>query len=108
MGKGRSKELVEARDMRLFERYYYWTETRRLRFDDTIRKLSEEEFFISEARVIQVVRRMIQAGATVDGRRIERPMFAGFRCAIGAGRPSTACLPGQDGSGEAQLELAFA
>ncbi len=63
----------------MYERYYYWTEIRRLRFDDTIKKLSEEEFFVSEARVMQIIRRMIQSGATVDGKRIERPMFTGFK-----------------------------
>lgn len=79
MTKGRDKVLMEARDQRMFERYYYWTEVKRLRFDDAIRKLSEEEFFVSESRVLQVVRRMIREGATVEGRTIERPMFTGFR-----------------------------
>lgn len=79
MAKGRNKELISNRDLRLFERYYYWTEIRRLRFDDTIKKLSEEEFFISESRVMQIVRRMIQSGATVGGKRIERPLFTGFK-----------------------------
>lgn len=79
MAKGRSKELISSRDLKMFERYYYWTEVRRLRFDDTIKKLSEEEFFISESRVLQIVRRMIQEGATVDGKRIERPQFTGFK-----------------------------
>lgn len=81
MSKGRNKELISSRDLRLFERYYYWTEVRRLRFDDTIKKLSEEEFFISESRVMQIVRRMIQSGATVDGKQIERPLFTGFKVA---------------------------
>lgn len=79
MKRGRSKTLVEARDQRMFERYYYWTEIRRLRFDDAIKKLSEEEFFVSEGRVMQVIRRMIQNGATVDGKQIEKPLFTGFK-----------------------------
>ncbi|WP_288767893.1 transposase [uncultured Prevotella sp.] len=81
MKRGRNKSLVAARDQRMFERYYYWTEIRRLRFDDAIRKLSEEEFFVSESRVMQVVRRMIQNGATVDGKQIEKPLFTGFKVA---------------------------
>ena len=44
----RSEELMKSRDQRLFERYYYWTEILRLRFDDAIAKLATEEFFISE------------------------------------------------------------
>ena len=87
MAKGRSKVLISSRDIRLIERYYYWTEVRRLRFDDTIKKLSEEEFFISESRVMQIVRRMIRSGATVDGKQIERPMFTGFKVS------SKVCLP---------------
>lgn len=67
----------------MFERYYYWTEVRRLRFDDAVRKLSEEEFFVSEERVMQIVRKMIRAGATVEGRRIEKPIFTGFRVKSG-------------------------
>lgn len=89
MAKGRNKELISNRDLRLFERYYYWTEIRRLRFDDTIKKLSEEEFFISESRVMQIVRRMIQSGATVGGKRIERPLFTGFKVAAKASVPKS-------------------
>lgn len=88
MKRGRNKSLVAARDQRMFERYYYWTEIRRLRFDDAIRKLSEEEFFVSESRVMQVIRRMIQNGATVDGKQIEKPLFTGFK----VGAPKV-CLP---------------
>ena len=79
----RKKELKAARDMKMFELYYYWTEVRRLRFDDAVKKLSEEEFFVSEERVMQIVRKMIREGATVEGRRIEKPMFTGFRVKSG-------------------------
>ena len=48
--KGRSAELVALRDAALVRRYYYWTEVKRLRFDDVFKKLSTEEFFISEER----------------------------------------------------------
>lgn len=79
----KKRELKAARDMKMFERYYYWTEVRRLRFDDAVKKLSEEEFFVSEERVMQIVRKMIRAGATVEGRRIEKPLFTGFRVKCG-------------------------
>jgi hypothetical protein len=79
MGKGRDKQLIAERNEMLLQRYYYWTEVKRLRFDDTIAKLSREEFFISESRIMQVIRGMIQAGATVDGKVVERPLFTGFR-----------------------------
>ena len=51
MAKGRSEELIRKRDEALIERFIYWTETARLRYDDTIKVLSENEFFISESRV---------------------------------------------------------
>lgn len=87
MAHGRNKDLMSSRDQRMFERYYYWTEIRRLRMDDTIKKLSEEEFFVSESRVMQIVRKMIQNGATVDGKQIERPLFTGFKVGAKASAP---------------------
>ena len=57
MTKGRNKELIEKRDEKLCRRYYYWTERERLRFDDALRILSEQEFFISEERIMQIIRR---------------------------------------------------
>lgn len=57
MGKGRDKELIELRDEALCRRYYYWTEERRLRFDDALTILSKQEFFISEERIMSIIRR---------------------------------------------------
>lgn len=79
MGKGRDKHLIEERDRRLFERFYYWTEVKRLRYDDTISKLSTEEFFLSEGRIMQIIRQCIQMGMQVDGSTVSRPRFSGFR-----------------------------
>lgn len=60
MSKGRDKELIRLRDEALCRRYYYWTERQRLRFDDALRILSEQEFFISEERIMAIIRRMIK------------------------------------------------
>ena len=57
MGKGRDKILIELRDEALCRRYYYWTEERRLRFDDALTVLSKQEFFISEERIMSIIRR---------------------------------------------------
>ena len=57
MAKGRSEELIRKRDETLIDRFIYWTETARLRYDDTIKVLSENEFFISESRVLQILRK---------------------------------------------------
>ena len=62
MGKGRDKELIKLRDAALCRRYYYWTEVQRLRFDDALRVLSEREFFISEERIMAIIRRMSREG----------------------------------------------
>lgn len=79
MAKGRDKNLVNSRNKRIYERYYFWTEVKRLRFDDALRRLSTEEFFLSESRIMQIIRDMIQAGVTVEGKRIEKPLFTGFK-----------------------------
>ena len=49
--------LREQRDKKVFERYIYWTEQQRLRFDDTIKKLSEQEFFLTEDYILQIIRK---------------------------------------------------
>lgn len=63
--KGRNKELIRKRDAALIRRYYYWTETQRLRFDDTIKVLSEREFFISEERVMTIIRTMTKTAVNL-------------------------------------------
>jgi hypothetical protein len=56
MPRGRNKALIARRDEMLCHRYHYWTETQRLRFDDTLKILSEEEFFLSEERILTILR----------------------------------------------------
>ena len=63
MGKGRDKELIKLRDEALCRRYYYWTEIQRLRFDDALKVLSEREFFISEGRIMAIIRRKTREGS---------------------------------------------
>lgn len=55
--RGRNKDLIEKRDEALCRRYYYWTEVQRLRFDDALVILSQQEFFISEDRIMAIIRR---------------------------------------------------
>lgn len=56
MSRGRNKELIARRNEALIRRYLYWTEEKRLRFDDTLKVLSEQEFFISEDTVIGIIK----------------------------------------------------
>ena len=56
MPRGRNKDLIDQRNEALCRRWYYWTEVQRLRFDDALKILSEQEFFISEDRVMAIIR----------------------------------------------------
>ena len=56
MPRGRSKGLIEKRNEALCRRWYYWTELQRLRFDDALKILSEQEFFLSEDRIMGSIR----------------------------------------------------
>ena len=59
MSKGRDKDLVRLRDEALCRRYYELTEKQRLRFDDALKILSKHEFFISEERIMAVIRKKV-------------------------------------------------
>ncbi len=76
--KGRNSELIEKRDEKLCQRYYYWTEVQRLRFDDALRILSQEEFFLSEERIMCIIRRFARNGSTlpVATRQPKRPRLS--------------------------------
>ena len=85
--KGRSQELIAKRDAMLCRRYHYWTEIARRRFDDTLKILSEEEFFLSEERILVILRRnsnllqkLLQTSKTNKApRRIKKDtLFSGF------------------------------
>lgn len=56
MRRRRDNRLIEKRNAKIAARYYYWTEIQRRRSDDAIRQLSEEEFFLSEATIIRIIR----------------------------------------------------
>ena len=64
--RGRNKELIRKRDEQLCRRYYYWTEKQRLRFDDALRILSEQEFFISEERIMAIISRRCHELKDID------------------------------------------
>ncbi len=55
--KGRDHELIVLRDKKLAERWVFWTEVKRRRFDDVLNILSREEFFVGEQTILQVIKR---------------------------------------------------
>ena len=54
--KGRNAELILKRNQKLIRRYHYWSNIKRRRIDDVLQILSEEEFFISEQRIMVLLR----------------------------------------------------
>ncbi|MCD8030038.1 MAG: transposase [Bacteroides sp.] len=75
-GKGRNKELMNLRDEKLLQRYYELTEVENMRFDRALKYLSREEFFISEARIMSIVRRSYkrqEGGYIIPPSRIRKP-----------------------------------
>lgn len=59
MPRGRNKHLIAARNEKIAQRWYYWTEKQRLRFDDALKILSQQEFFLSEDRILYILRNYI-------------------------------------------------
>lgn len=70
--KGRDKHLISLRDEKLIRRYYYWTEVERLRFDDALKVLSEQEFFISEERIMAIIRENLHKIADINIKPLPR------------------------------------
>lgn len=70
MSKGRDKRLIQLRNEALCRRYYYWTEVQRLRFDDAVKILSQQEFFIAEETILKIIRTYADSGS---GATLETP-----------------------------------
>ena len=85
MPKGRDKTLIELRDEALLRRYYYWTEVQRLRFDDALRILSRQEFFISEERIMAIIRRkcdMLKEIALKPVPKVKKPRLTAVQLSL--------------------------
>jgi hypothetical protein len=52
----RNSELIKKRDDALCRRYVFLSEIKRLRTDDVLKTLSQDEFFISEERIFNIIR----------------------------------------------------
>ncbi len=53
--KGRDPSLLAARNAKILDRFIYWTEEQRLRSDDAIKILAQQEFFLSEQTIMKVL-----------------------------------------------------
>lgn len=56
MKKGRNIDLIRKRNDKLYERFIYHYDVCKIRLDEVLRMLSEEEFFISEQRVWAIIK----------------------------------------------------
>lgn len=50
--------MICARNEIIAKRYYYLTEMKRMRHDDAMHQLSQQEFFLSESTILAILRRM--------------------------------------------------
>lgn len=58
----RDKELTELRNKAICKRYKYLTEVKHLRFDYVLKILSKQEFFLSEYRIMDIIRKSVHNG----------------------------------------------
>lgn len=58
--KGRNPRLIKKRNEFLIKRYYYWYEVERMRRDDVLEKLSEEEVFLDIEYISFILRQNSQ------------------------------------------------
>lgn len=88
MPRGRNKHLIEQRNAALIRRYYYWTELQRLRFDDALKILSEQEFFLSEERIMAIIRQACPRMPGTEGAavpKVRKPRITAAQLALFAG-----------------------
>ena len=76
------RDRITKRNRILTARYYYWTELRRRRFDDVLRILADDEFFVDERTVSNALIEQDDfynplLGGNTTKRQLRR-MFPGF------------------------------
>lgn len=69
--KGRSVELIKRRNAKVAARFVYWTEVQRLRSDDAIKYMAQNEFFLSEFMIMDIIKKAARDNG--DDRKIVFP-----------------------------------
>ncbi len=77
--KGRNIDLVKKRDEKLYERFLYHYDVCKIRLDEVLRILSEEEFFLSEQRIWTIIKRYQGAPREELMNRIRKPQIRAVR-----------------------------
>lgn len=70
------------RDKKLLERYLYWYELHKVRHDEVLRILSEEEFFLSPSRIWAIIGDMGKSARDEALSSLQAPPIRSYR-----GRP---------------------
>jgi hypothetical protein len=63
------RSRLDRRNRIVAARYYYWTERRRRRFDDVVRILSEQEFFVNDRTILNIISACSDYLDTLNGDR---------------------------------------
>lgn len=76
------RERLEKRNRLMTARYYYWTEIKRRRFDDVLKILSDNEFFVEERTISNTLTEQDEfyhelVSSRASSRRL-KAMFPGF------------------------------
>lgn len=69
--KGRSADLIKRRNAKVVARFVYWTEVQRLRTDDAIKHMAQNEFFLSECMIETIIKQAARENG--DNRKIVFP-----------------------------------
>ena len=72
--KGRDQELLEIRNIKILERFIYWTEEQRLRSDDAITILAKQEFFLAKQEFFlaeQTIIKILNQAYSVKGKKVQ-------------------------------------
>lgn len=77
--KGRDIKLIQLRDEKLCERFVYHYEVCKIRLDEVLRILSEEEFFLSEQRIWNIIKRRSSALADEYIAQVKKPKVRAIR-----------------------------
>jgi len=56
MPRTKNDRLLINRNQKILKRFDYWYNKKRLRYDDVLHKLSEEEFFLNEKTILKILR----------------------------------------------------
>ena len=75
MSRTNDNRLILKRNKKIRERFDFLYQKKRMRYDDVLEKLSEEEFFLSQRRIMEILRttkieKMVEAPKRINHREL--------------------------------------